>query len=57
MWWRSYIFSISGSDFVEICVWVGASRVKDLYKKAIKKAPLNIFIDEIDQLLKKDMEN
>ncbi|MFA8301310.1 MAG: ATP-dependent zinc metalloprotease FtsH [Hyphomicrobiales bacterium] len=41
-------FSISGSDFVEIFVGVGASRVRDLFKQAKEKAPCIIFIDEID---------
>jgi AFG3 family protein len=41
-------FSISGSDFVEMFVGVGASRVRDLFKQAREKAPCIIFIDEID---------
>src|SRR6056297_1155140 len=41
-------FSISGSDFVEMFVGVGASRVRDLFKKAKKSAPCIVFIDEID---------
>ena len=41
-------FSISGSDFVEMFVGVGASRVRDLFEKAKKAAPSIIFIDEID---------
>ena len=41
-------FSLSGSDFVEMFVGVGASRVRDLFKKAKEKAPCIIFIDEID---------
>ena len=41
-------FSISGSDFVEMFVGVGASRVRDLFKKAKDSAPAIIFIDEID---------
>lgn len=41
-------FSISGSDFVEMYVGVGASRVRDLFSQAIKKSPSIIFIDEID---------
>ena len=41
-------FSISGSDFVEMFVGVGASRVRDLFKQAAKVAPCIIFIDEID---------
>ena len=45
-------FSISGSDFVEMFVGVGASRVRDLFKQAREKAPCIIFIDEIDALAK-----
>jgi len=41
-------FSISGSDFVEMFVGVGASRVRDLFKQAREKAPCIVFIDEID---------
>lgn len=41
-------FSISGSDFVEMFVGVGASRVRDMFKEAKKNAPCIIFIDEID---------
>ncbi len=41
-------FSISGSDFVEMFVGVGASRVRDLFKQAKEKSPAIIFIDEID---------
>ena len=41
-------FSISGSDFVEMFVGVGASRVRDLFDKAKKNHPCIIFIDEID---------
>ncbi|MFK5891532.1 MAG: ATP-dependent zinc metalloprotease FtsH [Flavobacteriaceae bacterium] len=41
-------FSLSGSDFVEMFVGVGASRVRDLFKQAAAKAPSIIFIDEID---------
>ena len=43
-------FSISGSDFVEMFVGVGASRVRDLFKNAKEKAPCIIFIDEIDAI-------
>ena len=43
-------FSMSGSDFVEMFVGVGASRVRDLFKKAKDKAPSIIFIDEIDAI-------
>ena len=41
-------FSISGSDFVEMFVGVGASRVRDLFEQAKKNAPSSVFIDEID---------
>src|SRR5215469_370394 len=41
-------FTISGSDFVEMCVGVGASRVRDMFEQAKKNAPCIIFIDEID---------
>mgnify|MGYP005684904249 CR=1 FL=1 len=41
-------FSISGSDFVEMFVGVGASRVRDMFEQAKKQAPCIIFIDEID---------
>ncbi|MFW6389033.1 MAG: ATP-dependent zinc metalloprotease FtsH [Marinilabiliaceae bacterium] len=43
-------FSISGSDFVEMFVGVGASRVRDLFRKAKEKAPCIVFIDEIDAI-------
>ncbi len=43
-------FSISGSEFVEMFVGVGAARVRDLFKKAKKEAPAIIFIDEIDSV-------
>lgn len=45
--------SISGSEFVEMFVWVGASRVRDLFANAKKMAPCIIFIDEIDAIWKK----
>ena len=48
-------FRISGSDFVEMFVGVGASRVRDLFKTAREKAPCIIFIDEIDALGKNRM--
>ena len=41
-------FSISGSDFVEMFVGVGAARVRDMFENAKKNAPCIIFIDEID---------
>ena len=44
----SPFFSISGSDFVEMFVGVGASRVRDLFEQGKKHAPCLIFIDEID---------
>ncbi|MBP0645014.1 AAA family ATPase, partial [Mycobacterium tuberculosis] len=43
-------FSMSGSDFVEMFVGVGAARVRDLFKQAETKAPCIIFIDELDAL-------
>lgn len=43
-------FYISGSDFVEMYIGVGASRVRDLFAKAKKKSPAIIFIDEIDAI-------
>lgn len=46
-------FSISGSEFVEMFVGMGAARVRDLFKEAQKKAPCIIFIDEIDTIGKK----
>ena len=46
-------FSISGSEFVEMFVGVGASRVRDLFKKAKKNAPCIVFIDEIDAVGRK----
>ena len=45
---RFRFFSLSGSDFVEMFVGVGASRVRDLFKTAQQNAPCIIFIDEID---------
>ena len=47
---RFLSFSLSGSDFVEMFVGVGASRVRDLFKQAREKAPCIIFIDEIDAI-------
>jgi AFG3 family protein len=47
---RVSFFSLSGSEFVEMFVGVGASRVRDLFKKAQEKAPCIIFIDEIDAI-------
>ena len=46
-------FSLAGSDFVEMFVGVGASRVRDLFKEAQKMAPCIIFIDEIDKIARK----
>ena len=43
-------FSISGSEFVEMFVGVGAARVRDLFLQARKQAPCIIFIDELDAL-------
>ena len=43
-------FSLAGSDFIELYVGVGASRVRDLFKEATKNAPCIIFIDEIDAI-------
>ena len=43
-------FSLSGSDFIELYVGVGASRVRDLFKEAEKNAPCIVFIDEIDAI-------
>src|SRR5690606_9928299 len=45
-------FSMSGSDFVEMFVGVGASRVRDLFKQAKEKAPCIVFIDEIDAIVR-----
>ena len=46
-------FSISGSDFVEMFVGMGAAKVRDLFKQAAEKAPCIVFIDEIDAIGKK----
>ena len=46
-------FTISGSDFVEMFVGVGASRVRDLFDQAKKNAPCIVFIDEIDAVGRK----
>lgn len=46
-------FSISGSDFVEMFVGMGAAKVRDLFRQAQKKAPCIVFIDEIDTIGKK----
>ena len=46
-------FSISGSDFVEMFVGVGASRVRDVFEEAKKKAPCIVFIDEIDAVARR----
>ena len=43
-------FSLTGSDFIELYVGVGASRVRDLFKEATKNAPCIVFIDEIDAI-------
>jgi cell division protease FtsH len=47
---RVPFFSMSGSEFVEMFVGVGASRVRDLFQQAVQKAPCIIFIDELDAL-------
>ena len=46
-------FSISGSEFVEMFVGMGAAKVRDLFKQASEKAPCIVFIDEIDTIGKK----
>ena len=46
-------FSISGSEFVEMFVGIGASRVRDLFKKAKENAPCIVFVDEIDAVGRK----
>ncbi len=46
-------FSISGAEFVEMCVGMGAAKVRDLFKQADEKAPCIVFIDEIDTIGKK----
>ncbi len=46
-------FSISGSDFVEMFVGVGASRVRDLFEEAKKNSPCIVFIDEIDAVARR----
>ena len=46
-------FSVSGSDFMEMFVGVGASRVRDLFQTARKQAPAIIFVDEIDSIGRK----
>ena len=43
-------FSISGSEFVEMFVGLGAARVRDLFAQAVEKAPCIVFIDELDAL-------
>ncbi len=48
-------FSISGSDFVEMFVGVGASRVRDLFEEGKKHAPCIIFIDEIDAVARQEV--
>ena len=48
-----HFFSISGSEFVEMFVGMGAAKVRDLFKQANEKAPCIVFIDEIDTIGKK----
>ena len=50
-------FSISGSEFVEMFVGMGASKVRDLFRQAKEKAPCIVFIDEIDKIAKKKSTN
>ena len=50
-------FSISGSEFVEMFVGMGAAKVRDLFKQASEKAPCIVFIDEIDKIAKKRNTN
>lgn len=50
-------FYMSGSDFVEMFVGVGAARVRDLFKMAKEKAPAIIFVDEIDAVGRKRESN
>src|SRR5678809_1710975 len=50
-------FSLSGSDFVEMFVGVGAARVRDLFRQAEAKAPCIVFIDELDALGKVRMQS
>ena len=47
-------FSISGSEFVEMFVGMGAAKVRDLFKQANEKAPCIVFIDEIDTIVRRD---
>lgn len=48
-------FSISGSEFVEMFVGMGAAKVRDLFQQANEKAPCIVFIDEIDTVLAKNV--
>jgi cell division protease FtsH len=52
-----HFFQISGSDFVEMFVGVGAARVRDLFREASKKSPCIIFIDELDAVAKSRGQN